>query len=55
MSESAKNRTAILRKTALFADLAENELTYIVERIVSRKFRAAKWFFLRAILALAFG
>jgi len=45
MSESAKHRTAILRETALFADLEENELTYIVERIVSRKFRAGEMVF----------
>jgi CRP/FNR family transcriptional regulator len=45
MSESAKNRIAILRKTALFADLDENELTYIVGRIVSRKFHAGEMIF----------
>ena len=45
MLESAKIRTAILRKTALFADLDENELTYIVDRIVSRKFRAGEMVF----------
>jgi CRP/FNR family transcriptional regulator len=45
MSEAAKNRIALLRKTALFADLDEHELTYIVHRIVSRQFRAGEIIF----------
>jgi CRP/FNR family transcriptional regulator len=45
MSEAAKNRLAILRKTALVADLDENELTYIVHRIVSRQFHAGEMIF----------
>jgi CRP/FNR family transcriptional regulator len=45
MSELAKNRMALLRKMALFADLDENELTYIVDRVVSRKFLAGEMIF----------
>jgi CRP/FNR family transcriptional regulator len=45
MSQPAKNRIALLRKTALFADLEENELTYIADRVVSRKFRAGDMIF----------
>jgi len=36
---------ALLRKMALFADLDENELTYIVDRVVSRKFHAGEMVF----------
>ena len=39
MSQAAKDRRTILRKTPLFADLAENELGYIIDRIVARKFK----------------
>jgi CRP/FNR family transcriptional regulator len=45
MSQPAKNRIALLRKTALFADLEENELTYIADRVVSRQFRAGEMIF----------
>ncbi|HTR66634.1 MAG TPA: Crp/Fnr family transcriptional regulator [Terriglobales bacterium] len=42
MSQSAKDRLTVLRKIALFADLAEDELAYIVDRVVSRKFRSGE-------------
>lgn len=45
MAEPGKNRIALLRKTALFADLDENELTYIIDRVVSRKFHAGEMIF----------
>lgn len=40
MSQAAKDRLTVLRKTAFFADLAEDELGYIIDRVVSRTFRA---------------
>jgi CRP/FNR family cyclic AMP-dependent transcriptional regulator len=43
--ERAKNRLAILRKTALFAELAENELGSIAERVISRQFSAGEMVF----------
>jgi CRP/FNR family transcriptional regulator len=39
MSEVDQNRLTALRKTPLFADLAEDELRYITHRVVTRKFR----------------
>jgi CRP/FNR family transcriptional regulator len=45
MPVPAKNRIAVLRKTALFADLDENELAYIVDRVVSREFHAGEMIF----------
>jgi CRP/FNR family transcriptional regulator len=45
MPELAKNRMALLRKMALFADLEETELTYIVDRVVSRKFHPGEMIF----------
>jgi CRP/FNR family transcriptional regulator len=42
MLQTPRNRTAVLRKTPLFADLAENELRYIADRIVSREFTAGE-------------
>jgi len=45
MLESAKNRIAVLRRTALFADLDENELSFLVNRIAWRRFRAGEMIF----------
>lgn len=45
MSEAAKDRMTILRKTPLFAELAEDELTSINQRVVSRKFNAGEMIF----------
>ena len=45
MGESAKNRITVLRKTALFAELAENELAYIADRASSKRFQAGEMIF----------
>ena len=45
MQQSARNAIAVFRKTPLFADLAENEMSYIAERAVSRKFSAGEMIF----------
>lgn len=45
MTEPAKNRLAILRKAALFAELAENELASIADRVISRQFSAGEMIF----------
>jgi CRP-like cAMP-binding protein len=45
MSQPAKNAIAVLRKTPLFADLADNEMGYIADRAVSRRFSAGKMIF----------
>jgi len=45
MSHAAKGRVTVLRRAALFADLAEAELGYIIDRAVSRKFRTGEAIF----------
>jgi CRP/FNR family transcriptional regulator len=45
MHEPPKDRSAILRKTALFAELAENELTYIADRALPKKLQAGQMLF----------
>lgn len=45
MPETGKNRMTILRKTPLFAELAENELTSINQRVVSKRFNAGEMIF----------
>ena len=45
MPDAAKDRMTILRKTPLFAELAENELTSINQRVVSKKFDAGEMIF----------
>ena len=45
MAQPAKDRLAVLRKTALFAGLADDELEYILHRVVSRKFSAGETVF----------
>ena len=45
MPDASKNRMTILRKTPLFAELAENELTSINQRVASKKFDAGEMIF----------
>jgi len=45
MSDLTKHHGPTLRKTALFADLAENDLNYLIDRVVSRKFQAGEMIF----------
>ncbi|HEV2233750.1 MAG TPA: Crp/Fnr family transcriptional regulator [Terriglobia bacterium] len=45
MPDAAKDRMTILRKTPLFAELAENELTSINQRVVSKRFNAGEMIF----------
>jgi len=45
MLQAPRDRTTVLRKTPLFADLGENELRYVIDRVVSRKFSAGEMIF----------
>src|SRR5689334_23100279 len=45
MPQPAKNAIAVLRKTSLFADLADSEMGYLAERVVSRRFSAGEMIF----------
>ncbi len=45
MSETQTSHLAVLQKTALFADLAEDELSYIAKRAVPRRFQAGELIF----------